>query len=136
MKLGRFTLAFALLAAACLPAVAQSRMSLNIPFAFTVNSKTLPAGHYDVWRTSTISGENWAIAGEHSDTILVNTYSVQSPGHEHAFSVVFLRAGDQFLLNQIWNGTHAGHELQVPQAMKPLVIAEGNGKQYVEIAGK
>jgi hypothetical protein len=44
MKLCKVTLAVALVAAACLPAVAQSQMGLDMPFDFTANGKTYPPG--------------------------------------------------------------------------------------------
>lgn len=134
MKLCKFTLALALVAAACLPAAAQSRMSLDIPFDFTVSGKTLPAGHYDVWETSQNSSNGWSIRGEHGVAMII-TNSVESPVRQHPLSLVFLRVGDQHFLTQIWNATHSGHELRLPN-MKSLIVAEADTKQYVEIAAK
>ncbi len=134
MKLCKFTLALALVAAACLPAVAQSRMSLNIPFDFTVNGKTLHAGHYYVEETLRNDNSLWTIDGEH-DFAKIITNAVQSPMIAHAPSLIFVRAGDRYFLMQIWNDAHWGRELQLPN-MKGLVVAEGNADRYVEIAAK
>jgi hypothetical protein len=135
MRLCKFTLALALVAAACFPASAQStKLILNIPFDFTVSGKTLPAGHYYVWETSTYDSDGWAIKGEHGGTLIM-THHLESPTRAHAFSLVFLRAGDQYFLAQIWNAAHSGHELQVAN-MKSLIVAEANSNQYVEVAAK
>lgn len=134
MKLCKFTLALALVAAACLPAVAQSQMSLNIPFDFTVNGKTLPAGHYYVHETSGNGNSAWTIYGEHISAMTI-TDAVQSPVRAHPHSLVFVKAGDRYFLVQIWNDSHWGRELRLPD-MKPLVVAQENHNQYVEIAAK
>ncbi len=134
MKLCKFTLALALVAATCLPAVAQSRMSLSIPFDFTVDGKTLPAGHYYVHETLGDDNSVWTINGEHNFAMII-TNAVESPVKAHALSLVFVRAGDRYCLVQIWNDAHSGHELQLSN-MKGLVVAEGNTDRYVEIAAK
>ncbi len=134
MKLCKFTLALALVAAACLPAVAQSRMSINIPFEFTVNGKTLPAGHYNVHETLANDNATWTIDGEHTFARIM-THSVESPMKPHIPSMIFVRAGDRYFLAQIWNEAHWGRELQLPN-MKGIVVAEGDADRYVEIAAK
>ncbi|MGD0629785.1 MAG: hypothetical protein ABR987_10545 [Terracidiphilus sp.] len=52
-KLSTFVLASTALAAAALatfPAVAETTTKLNVPFSFTVNGRSLPAGEYSVQR--------------------------------------------------------------------------------------
>ncbi len=133
MKLCKFTLALVLVAAAGLPAVAQSQMSLNIPFEFTVNGKTLPAGHYSVWATFRNNNGAWTINGDKGVASVI-THSVQSPFKPHNHSLVFVRAGDHYFLAQIWNDAYWGGELKLPD-MKPLIVAEKD-HEYVEIAAK
>jgi hypothetical protein len=53
LKLSTFALASAVMAAAALatiPAVAETSITLNVPFSFTVGSQSLPAGSYSVKR--------------------------------------------------------------------------------------
>ena len=53
LKLSTFSLASAVMAAAALttlPAVAETSTTLNVPFSFTVDGQSLPAGDYAVKR--------------------------------------------------------------------------------------
>jgi hypothetical protein len=56
--------ALAAIALAALPAVAESSTTLNVPFNFTVNGQTLPAGDYSVQRDDT--GNFLRLQGKHS----------------------------------------------------------------------
>jgi hypothetical protein len=130
----KFTLAIALVAFAFLPAAAQSRMQVNVPFAFTVNGMTLPAGHYFVHETFGTDNSTWTIDGDRNFAKII-THSVESPVKDHAPSLIFLKVGESYLLTQIWNESHYGRELQLPET-KSRVVAEKKSQQYIEIAAK
>jgi hypothetical protein len=129
MKFLRFSLLVALLVAACLPGVAQTQqLRLNIPFDFVVKGKTLPAGHYIV-RRGNIDDSVWTIESGHGSAIFL-TNAVESPKVAHGPSLVFLRAGDQYALLQIWDEGHAGRELMLSN-VKQTIVAQGT--QVVEV---
>ena len=79
-------------------------LRVNIPFAFTVGSKTLPAGRYSVNRVSADS-ESQLIqissldgkANTFRTTIPVTTTKPKVKG-----TLVFHRYGDQYFLFQVW----------------------------------
>jgi hypothetical protein len=133
MKFCTLSLFLALLVAACLPAAAQTDgLRLNIPFNFIVLGKTLPAGHYEVKRALYANNAAWVICGDQVTATAV-THSVESPRMAHALSLVFLKAGDQYSLVQIWDEEHFGREL--PRSnVKQTLVAEGG--KYVEIGAE
>lgn len=134
MKFSKVSLFFALLVASCLPAVAQAnQLLLDIPFNFIVKGKTLPAGHYTVKQLGSMDESVWAIEGAH-DSAMFLTDPVESPKTAHNPSLVFLKAGDQYSLLQIWGGGHAGREV-LRSHVKQTMVAEGNS-QYVEIGAE
>jgi hypothetical protein len=129
MKFLKFSLLVAFLVAACLPGVAQTQqLRLNIPFDFMVKGKTLPAGHYIV-RHGTIDDGVWTIESGHGSAIFL-TNPVESSKVAHGPSLVFLKAGDQYALLQIWDEGHAGRELLMSH-VKQTMVAQNT--QVVEI---
>lgn len=78
-------------------------LQVNIPFAFSVGDKTLPAGEYTVRCVNTAS--DLKILQVRNKTgranALVHTGSVIGRTHENA-TVVFNRYGDQYFFAQAW----------------------------------
>ena len=129
MKFLKLSLLLALLVAACVPGVAQTQqLRLNIPFDFMVKGKTLPAGHY-ILRRGTIDDDVWTIESGHGSAIFL-TNPVESSNVAHGLSLVFLRAGDQYALLQIWDEGHAGRELLLSHVQQTMVA---QGTQVIEI---
>ena len=129
MKFLKFSLLVALLVAACIPGVAQTQqLRLNIPFDFVVKGKTLPAGHYIV-QQGNMDEAVWTIEGGHGSAIFL-TNPVESSNVAHGLSLVFLRAGDQYALLQIWDGAQTGRELLLSN-VKQTIVAQGT--KLVEI---
>jgi hypothetical protein len=133
MKSCKFSLFFILLVAACFPAAAQNpRMRVNVPFDFTVNGKLMPAGEYTVAPSLQHDNIAWAIYRDHNAVITMTNW-IQSPGKAHTPSLVFLKAGGQFFLVQIWNEQYSGRELPAPD-VKRFVVAENS--TYVEVGAE
>src|SRR5258707_1018496 len=105
MKLCKVNLFFALLVTVCLSGVAQSQIRLNVPFDFSVGSKSMPAGHYRVVRVDDNDQSAWRLSNEQGSVIML-TNPVDSPNRAHPPSLVFLNAGDRYFLVQIWDSEH------------------------------
>lgn len=126
-KLGMFV---ALFAALCLPAVAQTGSRFNIPFNFVAGGKVLPAGDYKVMPLHGDVDSAWSIIGPNGAVMLL-TNSVQSTGAGHNTSLVFLRAGGQLSLTQIWYSDPGfGREVRRTNVKRTLLA---KGGEYVEV---
>jgi hypothetical protein len=131
MKFCKFGLFFALLAAVCLPAAAQTRLELNVPFDFVAGGKSLPAGHYSV-ASGAAEGRAWFISNDHS-AVSVLAYAMHSPDKVYGPSLVFFQSAGTYSLLEIRDGKHAGQEV-LKSNVKQTLVAEGG--KYVEIAAK
>jgi len=132
MKFCKVSLFLALLAAVCLPAVAQTGVQLDIPFNFIATGKVLPAGHYTVVPVLTDDRATWRISNGH-DSVMMLTDSLESPGAEHRPSLVFLHAGEAYSLVQIWPGGHFGRDVFRSNVNHTLVA---QGGKYVEVGAE
>ncbi len=110
-KLAAAAAGWILLAALAVPLSAQTiRLNANIPFRFTVNGVSMPAGNYMVEKSSASSfvtlsdsRENTAVAAP------VSSAGVLDNGNGDEAKLYFHRYGDQYFLSQIWDGPeHAG----------------------------
>jgi hypothetical protein len=113
-----FVLASAAMAAAAmatLPAMAETAITLKVPFSFTVNGRSLPAGEYSVVRDDT----NNFVRLQSRDSSASYTW-VASPTASHS---------DRVILK--FDGQAQGHVLQSIQ-YGPLVTARLDGKKKNE----
>jgi hypothetical protein len=132
MKFCKVALFLALLAAVCLPAVAQNEMRLNIPFNFVASGKFLPAGQYKVAPVWLAGQSVWHIYNDRA-SVQVLTKLAESPQAAHPLSLVFSQSGAGYSLVQIWATEHSGRELIRPKATQTLVAEGGT---YVEIGAE
>jgi hypothetical protein len=105
MKTLRISLSVALLLAATI-GFAQTKegdVTADVPFAFVVAGKTLPAGHYIVSHQN----DSLRIHDRENQGMFVPTHSSQRPEHENASKLVFHRYGDTYFLSEIWVGGNA-----------------------------
>jgi hypothetical protein len=134
MKCCKISLFLALLVAACLPSFGQASLRVDVPFNFVASGKSLPAGHYIVWRqTSSVTNPAtiWFLSDNHN-TVMMSTMADSSQKAHHP-SLVFLRAGGAYSLIQIWNGQSG---VDVPQwNVKQTLVSKNEPKsdKYVEI---
>lgn len=96
-------------------------MKGNVPFAFTVGDKTLPAGEYSVqnviWGNESVQLIR-SLGG--SDSFVVGTLQADGKNNDSSPCLVFHRYGDQYFLSQIWYGSDSGRELSKSRREKEL----------------
>ena len=119
--------AFAMLAAALIVSVpfaqAQSRVKAEVPFAFSLQDKAMPAGNYQIIAQSDRVLEVWNLDARHGQ-LLAKQMSVQS-SKEESPKLVFHKYGDQYFLSAIWYGDgHYG-----------VGFAESKREKEVKMAG-
>jgi hypothetical protein len=130
MKFCKVSLFLALLVAACLPAVAQTALRVEIPFNFIASGKSLPAGHYNVWRSTDFA---WCLSDGHNNVYMI-TSPIDSSEKAHGPSLLFLRAGGTYSLIQIWDRL-SGVDVQRSKVKQTLVSKdESKHDEYIEIA--
>jgi len=129
MKFCKVSLFLALLVAVCFPAVALAEMRLDIPFNFIAAGNSLPPGHYRVVPVFEHDRVGWRVYNDHASVMML-TYSAESPQTAHRPSLVFLQTGGVYSLVQIWPEAHFGREV-LRSNVKQTLVAEGG--KYVEI---
>jgi hypothetical protein len=131
MKTLRISLSMALLLAATI-AFAQTKegdVTADVPFAFVVAGKTLPAGHYIVSHEN----DSLRIHDRNSQGMFVPTHSAQRAEHENASKLVFHRYGDTYFLSEIWVGGNAlGRALFTTKAERALA-ERGAERELAEV---
>jgi hypothetical protein len=133
MKICKLSLFAAVLMGFCLPAVAQTMMVVNIPFNFIAAGKSLPAGHYKIERIQHDTSRSWlSISDDHVSRFML-TNPVESPKKAHHPSLVFLQAGGEYSLIQVWSEGHFGRDV-LKSKVKQTLVAEG--AKYVEIGAE
>lgn len=114
-------LALFFVAAVCTNAQSSRSMGrANIPFDFSINNHTLPAGEYMVERIYDGNGLRIrSVSGTDSITLLTN--SVQVSPRQGAGKMVFHRYGDQYFLYRVWSsGERLGNEARASRAERGL----------------
>ena len=113
----------AVLAVLSVPAHA-AEIRAKIPFSFTVNGKTLPAGTYTV---STEAVRGGLLVRGFRDGAVVLTNAIES-GQDTTAKLVFHRYGDQYILRQAWMGAGRGRELPESRQERTLARAAQDKK--------
>jgi hypothetical protein len=91
---------------------AQTIMSANVPFAFTVGQHQLPEGSYAV---STVGDRATLIQSKDGNEHVLGIYAYAGPSKVGETKLVFKKIGDHYFLSQIWtSATDQG--LQVPKS--------------------
>jgi len=91
-----------MLAVASVYANPHSRLQVNIPFAFTLGDKTLPAGQYIIERNRIVP-ELFIVCSLDGRTRATGfTTHVPSPMTQMQTKLVFHRYGNQYFLAQVW----------------------------------
>ena len=119
-----------------IPAVhAQTSMTANVPFAFAVGDKPLPAGAYEVRDV----GRGTLIATRDGDNKILGIYQYAGPAKVGETKLVFDKVGDRYFLRQIWTSVH-GQGLQLPASKLENEVQasyrepSGGGAQIVIVA--
>jgi hypothetical protein len=106
---------FAAAAALCvlsfvIPAQAEQRIVIDIPFGFEAGEIKMPAGAYDV----TFPGSNTVLlrSEDRKHGTFLMTNSVHTSNVPGLAKLVFNRYGERYFLNQVWSaGYSSGHQL-------------------------
>ena len=99
--------------ASALVSNAQSSQKIvaTIPFDFTIDYKTMPAGDYVV-QTLQSAGDALLIQKvDGSTSVLRQANVVERIGKESLARLVFHRYGQHYFLAEVWNGTETGRRL-------------------------
>lgn len=104
---------------------------VNIPFAFQVENKTLPAGEYRIEPVPTGAGYVQKIQQTEGDAVtIVSTIIVYSKNGKSEPQLIFNQYGKSYVLFQIWTGEGRGRELSKSEREKELARTEAT----VEVA--
>ncbi len=101
-----------------------AEIKCNVPFSFTVNGKTLPAGTY---RVSVEAAQGTLFVRGSAQAALSLTGVIQSPKDTEA-KLVFHKYGDQYILKQAWMGGGSGRELPESRLERALARAAQDRK--------
>src|ERR1044072_2476051 len=95
---------------------------VNIPFAFTVGEKAMPAGDYLIRRNRKDSDVVWVIQNKESgESALLLTRSVYSNDTQESAKFVFRKYDDFYFLSEFWAaGTNTGRQIQVTDQERAL----------------
>jgi hypothetical protein len=133
--------ALAMLAVALMISVpmsqAQSSVRAKVPFAFSLEQTSMPAGGYEISHIDekVISVRNLETG---QARLLIASVRVQASQDQHA-KLIFHKCGDQYFLSQIWDGSADGIELPASKLEKELSMAStsfSDGPETVIIAMK
>ena len=115
---------------------AQSRpLEVNVPFAFEVGNKTMPAGSYRVESMPTGGGSLEILRATSSDVHLtISTMATALKGGTPGPALVFHRYGNRYFLAQIWTGV--GHAREVFPSQQEKELARSEPKVEVALLGR
>lgn len=120
---------------------AQSYAKADVPFAFTVGAKQLPAGTYEI-KVLNQSRNLIGIQNIETTASALSIVRTEGPGSTES-KLVFDRVGTQYFLTQVWRGLGAGGMIvpsskQEDELKKELQLAKGSvdGNQKAIIALK
>ena len=102
----------ALLAATVGYAQSTRMLTANIPFEFSVGTKILPAGEYEVLPGVAFGVVLLRCTGQNAAAVTLSN-PVQANRAPEGSKLVFNRYGSSYFLSQIWHqGINRGHELR------------------------
>ena len=114
-------------------AFAQSPARADVPFAFNVGSKHLPAGAYEIKRADFNSNFVMVTNRGTGETVL-SMYRPETPGHIN-HKLIFHHRGNQYFLAEIWGGEGStGMAVSVPKAEPAVEVASNPIPENIEIA--
>lgn len=124
---------------AVVPARAQQsdRMTMAIPFAFSVGDTALPAGTYRVWRTSAATGTYLISNVDGEVAAAVSSPARLQEGGAARARLVFAVYGGEHFLSQIWMpASESGTELATSQHEERMARAGAQPRFVSLIAGR
>ena len=119
-------------------AQANSRVLIDIPFEFTVGTKTLPAGEYMIEPNRRDSDTVWVLKSTRgNDVASLITLPKRANKTPNKATLVFRRYDEMYFLSQIWTpGENTGRELRMSDREKILQLAAVEFREeYVVVGG-
>ena len=100
-------------------------LTANVPFAFTIGDKQLPAGPYAVREM----GRATLVQSKDAVYSVVGIYNYAGPLKGDETKLVFDKVGDHYFLAQIWTSAR-GEGLQIPESkLEKEMRASNSGPQ-------
>ena len=124
-------LSLLMLASSAVFAQAERRTVIDIPFAFHVGEKTLPAGQYRIEPNRRDSDKVWVIrrTDNSAGTVVMANQTWSNKVPESA-QLIFHRYGDQYFLSQVWTaGANAGIELPITRQERAVEVASTDKRE-------
>jgi hypothetical protein len=91
---------------------AQQGVRVDVPFAFTADKVTLPAGEYVVKGSAVDRGTLLIQRVDTAASIFVPSYSAEKSAPQSECKLIFHRYGQRYFLWQVWSaGSAIGREL-------------------------
>jgi hypothetical protein len=120
-----------MLAASVVFAQTERKSIVNIPFAFHVGEKTLPAGEYRITPYRRETDRVWLIQSQdHRAGTFVMTTPVRASAVRADGQLIFHRYGDQYFLAKVWTpGTNTGFELPLSRQERAVEVASNTKPQ-------
>ena len=113
----------------------DGRIWVNIPFAFTVGEKTLPAGQYTIEHNPVIRGSLIVRSADCRASVTGLTMNVYSQTIQTQAKLVFHRYGNQYFLAQAWrSGLDVGEEF--PKSRAERKAAKGASDRLAKTDAK
>jgi len=114
----------------------QTIMRANVPFAFAIDSKQMPAGAYEVTKV----GDRATLieTADHHNQVL-GIYQYAESNKAGATKLVFDKIGDSYFLREIWSSA-SDQGLQVPASKREKEVLSatrsnsGDGAETVIVA--
>jgi len=105
-------------------ATAQSRMVVNVPFAFAVGNTNLPAGEYSV-KASEASRTLLLINRSNPEaSVVITADAAEALDIQTRSKLVFHHYGDRYFLSQVWlEGSSRGKQLSRTDREKETAVA-------------
>jgi hypothetical protein len=117
-------------------AYAQSGKSLTITIAFdfSVRGKTLPAGQYQIARSTQSSPEGLMLRGAFKEpSVFILGRVVQGNEIQRHSKLVFRRYGNEYFLSEVWiSGASTGCELPRSRRERQVAQAIEKGRSHPE----
>ncbi|MFY9529972.1 MAG: hypothetical protein WBC04_17880 [Candidatus Acidiferrales bacterium] len=139
MKKQAFALAFGLLLSIAVAGVCYAQQPAlvgNVPFAFQVGNKTLPAGEYRIERAPTGDGCLQLIRQQGGHPLMfVPTMPVDPKDGKSEPVLIFNHYGNSYFLSQIWTGTGTGRQLFKSNRETELALNEVKTETEVALLG-
>lgn len=104
------TALFAAIAAATLAAGSRQRLEVNIPFAFSVGSVTLPAGAYVIDQYGPAGVLMITSLERHGSAVVMTRPAINQTGSKSA--VTFEKRNGQTVLSGVWLGDADGRQVE------------------------